>query len=369
MRILRAIIIKEFHQLVRDPSCIIIAFVLPLMLLFIYMYGVNLDTVKVSVGIKVEDPSPEIATLIQSFSNSKYMNGTIYECKKQMAEDLMRTKLRGLIIIPNDFSTRLDRGQTASLQVITDGSEVNLANYVQSYPTSIAQQWLTSSSKYKYRVKPRIITTETRYWFNQEINSHYFVVPGSLAITMTLIGMLLTALVLSREWERGTMEALLTTRVRKLDIVLGKYIPYFILGMASMCFNVFVCVFIFKIPFRGNFFILAMGSGLFLLTALGTGLIISSNFKDQFLASQTTMAIGFLPSMLLSGLMFPISSMPVIFQWLTKVIPARYFVMFMQSEFMAGSIEEIIVPNCLFLLILGLILFVGVYERTQMRID
>jgi ABC-2 type transport system permease protein len=369
MKIVQALIIKEFQQMKRDPSCIIIAFVLPLMLLYIYMYGVNLDTIRISVGIKNNDVTPETQTLVKSFDGSRYIRAKEYVNANEMYADMASSKLKGIVVIPSDFSVNLERKKVATIQIITDGAEVNLANYAQSYSSAIVQNWLHDSSKYRFKIKPAILNPQMRYWFNQSINSHYFVLPGSLAITMMLIGMLLTALVIAREWERGTMEALLTTNVKKIDIVLGKYFPYFVLGMASMCFSVFMCVFVFKIPFRGNFLMLFCGASLFLLTALGTGLLISTFFKDQFLASQMALSIGLLPSMLMSGLIYPINSMPDIFQFLTKFISARYFVMIIQSEFMAGSISDILIPNCLFLGALGFLLFSLVYENTSLKVD
>lgn len=368
MSILRALIKKEFFQIVRDPSSILIAIVLPLMLLLLYMYGVNMDTVKVSMGIKNDDGNPEISTLIKSFNQSKYVDAYVYQDKNLMYKDLARSKLRGAVIIPNDFSKRLSRNQSADMLVITDGSEANLANYAQVYPVAIVNQWL-SSSKFKYESTKPLLTPDTRYWYNQDINSHYFILPGSLAITMTLIGLLLTALVIAREWERGTMEALLSTKVTRMDIILGKYVPYFTLGMFSMAFSVFMCIVVFKIPFRGNLLILFGFSALFLFACLGIGLLISTRLRDQFLASQAAIAIGFLPALLLSGLIYPITSMPVIFQWLTKFLPPRYFVSFIQSEFMAGTIPEIVIINSLYMFILGSILFYAVYKNTPMTLE
>lgn len=368
MSILSALVKKEFFQIIRDPSSILIAFVLPLMLLLLYMYGVNMDTVKISLGIKNDDHNPEVTTLIKSFNQSKYVDAFVFEDKDLMYNKIVASKLRGAVIIPNDFSTKLSRNQAADMLVITDGSEVNTANYAQMYPVTITNQWL-STGKYKYQSYIPPVNPETRFWYNQDINSHYFILPGSLAITMTLIGMLLTALVVAREWERGTMEALLSTKVTRMDLVLGKYIPYFILGMFSMAFSVFMCIVVFKIPFRGNLFILFMFSALFLISCLGNGLFVSTMFKNQFLASQAAIMIGFLPALMLSGLIYPITSMPEIFQWLTKLLPPRYFVSFIQSEFLAGTIWEIVIINSAYMIILGIILFYAVYKNTWMRLE
>lgn len=367
MRILKALIKKEFMQIIRDPSSIIIAFILPLISILIYMYGINLDSVNVTIGIKNDDANTEIQTLIKSFGHSKYVHSIVYDNEQDLTEGIVRSKLRGAVVIPNDFSTKLSRGKIADVIVITDGSETNTANYVQNYSTQILNQWL-NISKYAPLVKKPVVTSENRTWYNEDLNSHYFILPGSIAITMTLIGIMLTALVIAREWERGTMEALLSTSVRKIDIVLGKYIPYFILGMLSMMFNVFMCVGVFKIPFRGNFLILFLVSGLFLFTSLGIGLLISTKLKNQFFASQVALSLGFLPSLLLSGLMYPINSMPVFFQHFTRILPPRYFITFIESEFMAGTVWEVVIINSIFLTILGVILFLLVYKQTGMRL-
>lgn len=368
MRILFALIKKEIKQILRDPSSIIIAFVLPFISIMIYMYGINLDSVKVTMGIKNDDPNPEVATLVKSFGHSKYVNSIYFDNVKDIETAITRSKIKGAVIIPNDFSTKLARGQSADLLVITDGSEVNTANYVQSYATSIANNWLMTS-KYAGTAKRPGINAEVRTWYNPDLNSHYFIVPGSIAITMTLIGILLTSLVVAREWERGTMEAMLSTSVKTIHIVLGKYIPYFILGMVSVAFNIILCVGIFQIPFRGSYIILFLVSGLFLFTSLGIGLNVSSILKNQFLASMVAMSVGFMPALMLSGLMFPINSMPVFFQHLTRILPPRYYVSFIESEFMAGTVPEIVIANAIYLTILGLLLFAAVYKNTSMRLE
>ena len=369
MRILTALIQKEFHQIVRDPSSIMIAFVLPTIVLFIYMFAINLDTLKIRVGLKIDDEEQQISSLIDSFSHSKFVTAVRYNDRKRMYDDLVSTKLRGIIVIPNDFSEKLKNNETATVQVISDGSEVNLSNYVQSYPKVIINQWLSSEGKFYFKGKNTSLNPQIRCWYNQKLDSHHFILPGSLAITMTLIGLLLTALVIAREWERGTMEALITTRANKFHIIFGKYISYFILGMFSMLFNFFLCVIIFKIPFRGNFYVLMGFSSLFLFTALGQGLLLSTILKSQFAASQASIFGGFLPSLMLSGLIYPINSMPIYVQYITLLIPARYYVDSIQTEFLAGTVWGIVLPNSFYLAIFGALLFLAVYLATKMRLD
>ena len=368
MRILFALIKKEIKQSLKDPSSILIAFILPLISILIYMYGINLDSIKVTLGVKNDDLSPEISTLVKSFGHSKYVNSIIYDNTGDIENAIIKSKIKGAVIIPNDFINKLSRKDTADLLVITDGSEVNSANYVQNYASAIANNWLMTS-KFKNTVKQPKISAEVRTWYNPDLDSHYFILPGSIAITMTLIGILLTSLVVAREWERGTMEALLSTGIKRIHIILGKYIPYFILGMLSLAFNIFLCICVFKIPFRGNYTVLFLVSSLFLLTSLGIGINISSILKNQFLSSMVAMSLGFMPALMLSGLMFPINSMPVFFQHLTRIMPPRYYVAFIESEFMAGTVIEIVLINTIYLGILGIILFIAGYKNTSMQLE
>jgi len=368
MKIVLAFVKKEFLQIIKDPSSLVIAFIIPLMLIFIYMYGVNLDAVKITLGIKNDDSNPEVSSLMKSFGHSKYVRSQVYEDKERMYEDIVRSKIKGALIIPNDFSTKLASKQDAQLLLITDGAEINQASYTQSYVNAISNMWL-ASSKYKSFVMPQLVNVESRYWYNQDIDSHHVIVPASLAVTMSLIGILLTALVVAREWERGTMESLLSTNIKPIHIVLGKYIPYFVVGMLSLTFSVSMMVLVFGIPFRGNYLVLFFVSSLFLFTCLGIGLIISTLTKNQLLASMASLVAGFLPALMLSGMIFPINSMPIGFQWLTQVLPPRYFVTFIRSEFLAGTIPSVVLLNSLFLFVLGTLFFILVYKKTARRLD
>lgn len=364
-----ALIKKEFYQIIRDPSSILIAFILPLIILILYRYGVNLDTVRVTLGIKNDDINPKISTLINSFDHSDYIQTKFFFDKEKMYKDIQNSKLKGAIIFPNDFTTNLMKNATAQALVITDGSEANLANYVQSYTSTIVNDWLYNSSDFKFSAKKPLLSADTRFWYNQDINSHFFILPGSLAVTMNLIGMLLTALVISREWERGTIEAIYATKISRLNFVLGKYIPYFVLGILSFAFNIFLCIKVFQIPFRGHILVLLFVGGLYLFCCLGVGLTISSSYKEQFSSSQMALSFGLLPALMLSGLIYPISSMPLIFQYLTAILPPRYFIIFIQSEFMAGTILKIVLINSIFLSLLGIALFFIVLNNIDLRLE
>lgn len=367
MRILWAFIKKEFLQIIRDPSSILIAFILPTLLSLIYMYGINMDSVNIHLGLKLNDADPRVVTLARSFSNNHYISTKIYDDQKAMYSDIVNSKLQGAVIIPGNFTDNLNSGKTTQILVITDGSETNTATYVQSYASGIISQWLATSG-YSQQQASRI-QPQLRVWYNAELNSHNFILPGSLAVTLSLVGILLTALVVAREWERGTMEALLSSRLSRLQFVGGKYLAYYLLGICALLFNAILCVTVFGIPFRGSYIVLFLVGSLFLLTCMGLGLLVSTIFKNQFLACQISLMMGFLPALLLSGLMFPISSMPVFFRYLTAVLPQRYFVTFIESEFLAGTIGEIVLVNTVYLSVLCLLLFVLVYKNTWARLE
>ena len=368
MKTLIPLIKKEILQIVRDPSTIIIAFILPFISMLIYMYGISLDSVHVTIGIKNDNPNMDTASLVSTFDKNQYISTVIIDNEKKMASAILRGNVHGCVVIPNNFCTRLSRGEAADLQLVTDGAETNTANYIYSYTISIANQWL-ATSPYAGKAKTNIITADIRNWYNPTLDSHHFILPGSIAVTMTFIGILLTALVVAREWERGTMESLLSTRVKAIHIVLAKYIPYYFVAMVSMIFNFVMTVFVFDIPFRGNFLILFFVSSLFVFDLLGVGLTISTYYKNQFLASMLSMGIGFMPALMLSGLLFPINSMPEIFQWLTYLLPPRYFSTFILSEFLAGTVPELVIFNSIFLTVIGGLLFGLVYYLTPSRLE
>ena len=367
MKIILALIKKELLQIIRDPSSLIIAFILPVVLLFIYTYGLNLDSAKIKIGILNEDTNPEINDLITSFSQNKYLEASPYTTREKMYEDIVRSKIKGILVIPDDFSRKLAASQEAKLQLITDGAEINQVSYTQGYVSSITSKWLYSSS-FRNQAAPQMVNVESRFWYNQNLSGRWVLVPSSLAVTMTLIGILLTALVIAREWERGTMEALLSTRVKPIHIVVGKYVPYFFVGMLSLALSIFVMIAFLDIPFRGSFPVLFMVSALFLFTCLGIGLLISSGLKNQLLASMISIVAGFLPALMMSGLIFPIKSMPLLFQWLTRILPPRYYVEFVRSEFLSGTVKDIVLVNSAYLLALGLFLAMLVYKKTARRL-
>ena len=344
-RRLFALVRKEAIQIVNDPSSILIAFVLPVMMLFLFGYAVSLDSTKIKLGFAMEDRSPEVESLLAAFRDSKYFILKVSFWRKELEQDLVAGRIRGLVIVPIDFSRRRQRNSETSLQIIADGSEPTTANFVQNYAHGVAELWLQQRSLETAGVMPTLVNIESRMWFNPSLESKNYIVPGSIAIIITMIGTLLTAMVVAREWERGTMEAIMATPVRIQEIILGKLLPYFGLGLGSMFFCTVVSIFIFHTPFRGSFWSLFLLTSLYLSTCLGIGLFVSTLAKSQFVAAQFALVLGFLPAVQLSGFIFEISSMPRFIQGLTYLFPARYFVQSLQSIFMAGDVIPILVAN------------------------
>lgn len=370
MRRLKALILKEFFQIVRDPSSILISVVLPFILLFLYGYGVSLDMDHLKIGLVLEDTSPDAQSFAKALKDSRYFDVTIVRHRFELTESIIRGTIRGIVVVPSYFSEFRKRpDSTAPIQVITDGSEPNTARFVQNYVQAAWYNWLQQQSISSGLEGLPYVNPQPRFWYNEELMSRNFLIPGSLAIIMTLIGTLLTALVMSREWERGTMEALMATPVTIVELVIGKLVPYFVLAMGSMTICVLVAIFFYEIPFRGSVLILALVTATFLISALGVGLAISTISRNQFLAAQLAVVSSFLPSFTLSGFIFEISSMPWPIQIITFVIPARYFVSSLQTLFLVGDVWTLLSWNIFMMLFLGVALLILTAFNVHKRLD
>jgi ABC-2 type transport system permease protein len=360
---------KEALQIIRDPSSIAIAFVLPIILLLLFGYAVSLDAKEVPVALVVEEPSAVSARFTASFQASPYFE-PMRAANIQEAENLlMHGVVDGIVWLKSDFDRKLLSGQEAPISVIINGVDANTARIVEGYVQGAWQRWLEDEAANSGREIIMPVQLEERIWFNPEVRSRNFLVPGLIAVIMTLIGALLTALVVAREWERGTMEALMVTPVTVPEILLGKLVPYFALGMGGMTVSVAMAVFLFEVPLRGSLLVLGGAAGLFMLAALGMGLFISTIARVQFVAGQIAILAAFLPAFILSGFIFNIGSMPEVVRAITHIIAARYFVAILQSSFLAGDIWSVIWPNALALIIMSALFWGLVAKKTKKRLD
>ena len=369
-RRVRALCVKETRQIVRDPSSWLIAVVIPLLLLFIFGYGINLDSSKLRVGVLLEQQSKEALDFTHTLTGSPYIDATISDNRQQLIEMMQAGRIRGLVVVPVDFDKNMARpGNDAPIQVITDGSEPNTANFVQGYVEGIWQLWQKQRAEDSGQTFEPLIDVQTRYWFNPAAISRHYIIPGAITIIMTVIGAILTSLVIAREWERGTMEALLSTQVTRTELLLSKLVPYYFLGMIAMVLCMVVSVWVLGVPYRGSLLILFVISSLFLASTLGMGLLISTITRNQFNAAMVALNAAFLPSIMLSGFIFQIDSMPAIVRAVTYIIPARYFVSTLQTLFLAGNVGTVLMINLLFL-IASAVVFIGLTAwKTQRRLD
>lgn len=339
---------KEARQMLRDPSSIAIGIVMPVILILLFGYGLSLDVQNVPIAVVLEDPSPSARELAASFRLSRYFSAR-YVPSMPLAEKLMLAhEVDGIVRIRADFSRRLVLGD-CEVQILVHGTDANRARIIQGYAQGAVGQWAAAqaegSSMSSATISAGPVTLRDRLWFNEADESRYFLVPGLIVLIMTLIGAMLTSLVMAREWERGTLEALFVTPMEAGELLLGKTVPYFLLGMIGLALCVLAARFLFHVPMRGSLAVLVGTSMLYLLMALAVGLLISSIVKNQFVASQATMLITFLPAIMLSGFLFDVRSMPLVVRLLTYILPASYYVTILQTVFLAGNFWEVILPS------------------------
>lgn len=362
-----ALVRKESLQAIRDPSTLLIAFVLPVVLLFLFAYAVSLDVRDVRIGLVQESESAEAKQLAAAFASTHYLDVTFLHDRREAARQVVSGQLRGFVVIPQDFAQRLaERGERALVQTITDGSQPNTANYVANYSQGVVQTW---SAGQAMAMPTAAVSLEPRYWFNAELASRRSLVPGAIAIVMTIIGTMLTALVVAREWERGTMEAVLSTPASVIEILIGKLLPYFILGMLATLGATALAVWVFDVPLRGSLAALLLLSAVFMVPALGQGLLISAITRNQFLAAQIALFSGFLPAFMLSGFLYEIEAMPAPIQVITWFVPARYFVSSLKTVFLAGDIWAVFWPNLLAMAAIGTFFFILAKRATRKNLE
>ncbi len=366
---LKGFVKKETLQIIRDPSSIAIAFVLPIILLLIFGYGVSLDAKRIPIAVVVEKPGPETNQFIAGFRRSEYFIPKHMRTIQEAMKAMKKAQVNGVVWLRENFAREYHRKDSPPISLLVNGVDANTAKIIEGYVQGVWLNWLEQHGLQNGIHLKIPVQVEYRIWYNPEVRSRNYLVPGIIAVIMTLIGALLTALVIAREWERGTMEAMLVTPITAREIILGKIIPYFILGMGGFMLSFLVSIFLFNVPMRGSFLLLLGSSSLFLLASLGMGLLISTLAKSQFVAAQISIVVTFLPAFILSGFIFEISSMPWPIQAITHLIPARYYVSILQSAFLAGDIWKIFIPNAV-ALILMTVFFIGIiHKKIRKRLD
>jgi ABC-2 type transport system permease protein len=359
-----ALVRKEVYQLVRDPSSIAIGVIMPVLLILLFGYALSLDVKSVPVAVVLEDTSPAASELAAGFRLSPYFSAEIMTSMPRAEELMLERHVDGIIRVRSDFARRLSVGK-ADVQILVHGSDANRARIIDTYARGAISQWAEQRTAEGKVPETGAVVVETRMWFNEANDSHYFLVPGLIVLIMTLIGAFLTTLVMAREWERGTFEAMFVTPVRTGEILLSKMIPYFVLGIGGLVLCILAAKFLFQVPFRGSVLVLAGVSTLYLLVSLAIGLLVSSATKSQFVSSMVTLIVTFLPAMMLSGFLFDLRSMPEFVRWISYVLPARYYVALLQTIFLAGDIWGVIWPNAGMLALMAVVLLAATRAVTR----
>jgi len=343
-RRIRALTLKESRQVIRDPSSIAIGCVVPLLMILLFGYGLSLDINHVSIAVVDEDDSADSAALIGAFRLSPYFRVTVLHSMPQAKTQMLNRTVDGVLRIQSDFARRLHAGG-AEVQILVNGSDANQARIMQGYAQGGVALWSAAQAGSVGASSAGPVIAVDRIWFNENNDSHYFLVPGLIVLVMTIIGAFLTAMVVAREWERGTLEALFVTPMRPGEFLISKLVPYFGLGMFGFVLCLLAGQFLFHVPLRGSLVLLCLASMIYLLVALGIGLLVSTLVKSQFLASQLAMTLTLMPAMMLSGFLYDLRSMPVFIQGITYAMPARYAVTLMQTLYLAGDVGSVVWPN------------------------
>jgi ABC-2 type transport system permease protein len=338
-----AIARKELFHIFRDWRSLGLVILMPVLLMLLFGYAVTLDVKKVPMVVLDRGKSQESLSFIHRFSASPYFNLRFFaQDEKEVKRLIDRGKVKMGLVLPWDFSKMIKGGRKATIQVLLDGSDSNTANIILTYVQGVVREYNLEKTFLKIerlggqKLKPPI-DGRPRIWFNEELESKNYFIPGLVAVIMSIIGVLLTGQVIVREWEQGTMELLISTPVRKEELIIGKLFPYFFLGLLDLSLAVLMGKWVFEVPFRGSLTLLFLLSCIYILVALALGMTISTVAKTQILANQMAMVIGFLPTFLLSGFTFVIANMPFWLQLITYGIAPRYYVTILKEVFLKGA--------------------------------
>jgi ABC-2 type transport system permease protein len=360
---------KEMLQIRRDPSSIGLALVMPVVLILLFGYGVSLDAEYVPVAVVLDEDGTSGRELFARLEGSRYF-APVRATSAVAAETLMAEhSVDAIVRVGPGFASRLATTNAAPVQLVLRGVDSNRARLISGYFDGIVGTLVATRRARGEVVAGPAVTVQTRTWFNPSLRSTNFLVPGLVALVMTLTGTLLTALVVAREWERGTMEAILVTPLRATEFLIAKIVPYYLLGMGGMVLCVALGVLLFDVPLRGSFLALFVMSSLFLLASLGLGLAISSLVRVQFVAAQISILAGFLPALFLSGLLYDLGSTPLPIRIVSHIVPARYFVSASHTLFLAGDLWDVLLPDALALFLMASVLIGIARRRTGTRLD
>ena len=363
---LRAMARKEWLQLRRDPRSMTLAFVLPVLMLLFFGYAITWDVKDLDLVVLDQDRTARSRGLVDAFTASGYFNVVDRLDSYDAVDDAVgRGDAGSVLVIPPRFSDDLAAGRAAPVQLLLDGADANSATIALSYADAIVDRW-SRDVVLQGRELTLPVTAEARTWYNPTLESRNMIVPGLIAVIMMTIAAMLTALTIAREWERGTMEQLASTPATKLEILIGKLVPYVVIGLIDVALIVVAGLLVFGVPFRGPVVVFFAQTVLFLVGALGLGMLISAAAKSQFLATQIALIATLLPAMLLSGFLFEIEAMPEVLQSVTYLVPARYYVVVARGIMLKGVGPSVLWIQSVFMIVfavVGLALAARVFRK------
>lgn len=351
---------KEAMQLRRDSRSLALAFVLPLVMLLVFGFAITTDVENIQTAVLDRDQTADSRQLVEAFARSGYFTVAVRPEREGDIEALIdQGKVRVALTIPRRFTADLRAGRPAAVEMLLDGSDAKTANVARGYADAIVR---TFADRHGDGSGSAPLRTESRVWYNETLDSASMIVPGLIAVIMSIIAAMLTSLTVAREWERGTMEQLAATPVSRAEVILGKLVPYLVIGLIDVAVSLLVARTVFHVPFRGNLPLFALSSTVFLVGVLGLGIFISSTLKSQLLATQAALFATYMPALLFSGFMYTISNMPIVLQYVSRVVPARYFVSISRGLFLKGVGVEVLWPS-----LLGLTLYAAATLTLSVR--
>jgi ABC-2 type transport system permease protein len=373
-RRLRAIFIKELHHITRDSRSLYMALAVPVMFLLLFGFALSLDVDRIPTLVYDQDGTAQSRDFIRQFQGSRFFDirGLVNDYA-EIERAIDRSRILMAVVIPRDYSREVDAGREASVQIVLDGSDSNTASIALGYAESVVRnssmvlRTTTMNRRGGERVSPPV-DARLRVWYNSSLESKNYVVPGLIAVILQIIAALLTSLTIAREWEMGTMEQILSTPLRPAEMVLGKMLAYFAVGLADATIAVLVGVFVFQVPFRGSFPLMVVSTCVFLFGALFWGIFVSAAAKTQLMAYQLGILSSFLPAFLLSGFVYSIETMPTVIQVITHIVPARYVVTILKGIFLKGVGIGVLWGELGFLALYAVLVFVLATRKLNQKL-
>ena len=368
---LRGLMRKEIKHILRDPSAILIAFLMPVVLLLVQGFGISLDASHMKLAVVIQAPEETARGMMQALAASPYLAVqralSVHDAEASVTDG----RVRGLLVVRDDFTQRLRRATSwpAAAQLAVNATDPNTARLLEGYVTGALRVWWSGQTRELRQPVLGGIDLQYQDWFNPELHSADFIVPGVIAMVMTMAGTLLTAGGVSREWEHGTMESMLASPAHMGELIVARLACNFGLGIGSMLLSVLMAIFLFGVPYRGGILSLTAAVSLFLIFALGLGLFISTLARNQFVAGQLSFLTTMMPAMMLSGMLFDISAMPHWLRIVTYFVPARYLVAILQTLFLAGDVWSVILPNLAGLAVAATVAVAATLAVTRRRLD